>query len=78
MFTQLNPMIPMVTPRGHGWAIGVIDRSQEHPIEFVVAQDDGGQVWVWTQKDVRVSLNKTYGRTADPQYKGLPGSSSGM
>lgn len=67
-FTQLNPQIPVVTPKGHGWAFGVIDRSQEHPIEFVVAQDEGGEVWVWLQQDLRVAVNKTYHRTPDYDF----------
>lgn len=68
MFTQLNPSLPVVTPKGSGWAFAVIDRSQEHQIEFVVAQDEGGEVWVWTQTDIRMSANKTYHRTPDPFF----------
>jgi hypothetical protein len=68
VFTQLNPSLPVVTPKGKGWAFAVIDRSQEHQIEFVVAQDEGGEVWVWTQTDIRMSANKTFHRTPDPFF----------
>jgi hypothetical protein len=67
-FTQLNPQIPVVTPKGAGWAFAVIDRSQEHPIEFVVSQDAGGEVWVWFQQDVRIAANQTYHRTPDYDF----------
>ena len=30
---QLNPTIPVITPKGNGWAFFLIDRSQEHDLE---------------------------------------------
>lgn len=66
---QLNPPLPVVTPKGGGWAYVLIDRSQEHPVEFVVALDEGGEIWVFNQEQVRMHRNLTYGRTADPSFQ---------
>jgi len=61
MMIQLNPTIPMTTPRGPGYAIMVIDYSQEHELFFVVAQDNG-EIWTWRNQDVRMQTNITMGR----------------
>jgi hypothetical protein len=60
-FTQLNPTIPMVSPKGKGYAIGVIDYSTEHHICWVVAQDSG-EIWTWQNPEVRLQSNVTMGR----------------
>jgi hypothetical protein len=42
MFTQLNPSIPMDTPKGSGLALAVIDYGLEHNLLWVVAIDATG------------------------------------
>jgi hypothetical protein len=58
---QLNPTIPMITPRGNGYALFLINESDEHHIQWVVAQDDG-TIWTWMNPDVRMQQNITMHR----------------
>ena len=59
---QLNPPIPVVTPKGKGWAHVLIDYSQEHHLVWVCFQDDTGECWSWQNRDVRIQANPTLGR----------------
>jgi hypothetical protein len=60
---QLNPQIPVVTPKGNGWAFFLIDRSQEHDLEWVVFLDSGGYCWTFNNSDIRIQKNLTYKRS---------------
>ena len=59
---QLNPQIPVLTPKGKGWAFFLIDRSQEHDLEWVVFLDDGGYCWTFQNSDIRLQKNLTFAR----------------
>ena len=59
---QLNPQIPVITPKGKGWAFFLIDRSQEHDLEWVVFLDNSGECWVFNNKDIRIQKNHTFNR----------------
>ena len=61
-FTQLNPSIPMNCPKGSGYAIGVIDYSQEHDLIWIIAIDSSGEIWAYPNKDVRMLKNITMNR----------------
>lgn len=63
MMLQLNPALPMITPRGSGWAHFVIDYSQEHDLMWVVFLDSTGECWTFSNRDVRIDKNYTLGRT---------------
>lgn len=66
MFVQLNPSIPMhVIDRGSGQAFAVIDYGPEHHLIWVVALDDGGQIWAAPNPQVRVQENWSMGREKD-------------
>jgi hypothetical protein len=62
MMLQLNPPIPMTTPLGKGMAHLVIDMGLEHDLLWVVFQDDGGECWSWSNRDIRAQSNITIGR----------------
>jgi hypothetical protein len=59
---QLNPPIPVITPKGKAWAHAMIDYSQEHHLVWVCFQDDTGECWSWQNRDVRIQANPTLGR----------------
>ena len=59
---QLNPQIPVLTPKGPGWAFFLIDRSQEHDLEWVVFLDNGGYCWTFKNSDIRIQKNSTFHR----------------
>jgi hypothetical protein len=62
MILQLSPSIPVVTPKGSGEAILVIDNSKEDHLQWVVIQDDGGEIWTFQNPQVRGQKNITMGR----------------
>ena len=71
MITQLHIPLPVITPKGKGWAYFLIDRSQEHHLEWVVFLDEGGYCWTFTNADIRIQENKSFKRTKihDFSYK---------
>lgn len=54
MIVQLNPTIPVVTPKGKGYALFVQDMGQEHHLYWTVALDANGQIWTFKNPLVRV------------------------
>jgi hypothetical protein len=61
-FVQLNPQIPLQTPKGGGQAIGVIDYSEEHDLKWVVILDESGEIWTFANSAVRGFPNLSMGR----------------
>ena len=62
MITQLNPTIPLTTPKGKGFAHLVIDYSQEHDLLWVVFLDDGGECWTFKNSEIKIVENFSLGR----------------
>jgi hypothetical protein len=62
MIKQLNPTIPMLTPKGEGYALLVIDYSQEHHLLWVVALDETGEIWAFPNTQVRLTRNPSMER----------------
>lgn len=68
---QLNPQIPIDTPKGRAQAVLVIDYSEEHHLIWVVFQDDTGECWAWPNDKIRAIKNPTLGRLLCPTEKAL-------
>lgn len=64
MITQLNPSIPVyvVDKQTEGEALAWIDYSKEDDLLWVVALDNGGEVWIINNKDIRLCKNYSIGR----------------
>lgn len=62
MITQLNPPLPLITPKGKGWAHFLIDYGVEHDLLWVVFQDDTGECWSWLNRDIKLQNNITLNR----------------
>ena len=62
MIQQLNPPIPLKTPRGNGLAHFVIDQGIEHNLLWVVFLDESGECWTYGNPDIRALKNITQGR----------------
>ncbi|MBC7712956.1 MAG: hypothetical protein H7177_06440 [Rhizobacter sp.] len=62
MITQLNPQIPMDTPKGPGLATFLIDYGMEHDLYWVVFIDESRECWTLSNRDVRVQQNLSIGR----------------
>lgn len=72
MILQLNPPIPLITPKGKGWAHLTIDYSQEHDLLWVVFLNQGGECWTFANSEIRIDTNLSLKR-----YD-LPGNSPGI
>lgn len=57
MITQLNPSIPVYTPKGEGYAVMVTDYSSEHNRLWTVILDKDGEVWDFPQSEIRGCWN---------------------
>lgn len=70
MILQLNPQIPVQALNKDGeWvnaqAIGWIDRSEEHHLQWIVVYDTTGEVWITPNPKIRLFYNWSMGRTPD-------------
>ncbi len=58
MMLQLNPQLPVfVDGMGAGYAFALIDYSQDHNLHFVVALNNGGDVWIVPNDKVKAIKN---------------------
>lgn len=62
MILQLNPTIPMTTPKGDGFAVALIDYGEDHDLKWVVIQTQTGEIWTWNNDKVRGVKNITADR----------------
>lgn len=60
---QLNPPLPLTTPKGSALAHLVIDYGPEHDLMWVCFQDDTGECWSWANPEIRAQKNISMGRT---------------
>lgn len=65
MLTQLNPPLPLDTPKGKALAHFVIDYGPEHHLMWVTFVDATGECWTWPNPKVRAQGNITMGRATD-------------
>jgi len=62
MISQLNPPLPVTTPKGSGLAHLVIDYGPEHNLFWVVFIDATGECWTYPNPEIRAQKNITLGR----------------
>ena len=60
--TRIDPPLPLDTPKGPAMAHFLIDYGPEHHLLWVCFQDDSGECWPWSNKDVRLQHNLSMGR----------------
>jgi len=73
---QLDPPIPVETPKGKALAQVLIDYGPEHHLLWVCFQQNG-ECWTWQNKDIRAESNPTFGRFARPTTSGWPTGGTG-
>jgi hypothetical protein len=64
MILQLNPPLPVLTPKGAGVAHFLIDYSAEFNLMWTVFLDDTGECWTFDNQQIRACKNATLGRHA--------------
>jgi hypothetical protein len=65
MILQLDPPLPLDTPKGKGLAHLVIDYGVESDLCWTVFIDSTGEVWTFRNQEVRAQKNITFGRTLE-------------
>ena len=72
MITQLNPPIPLETPKGKALAHFVIDYGPEHHLMWVTFVDATGECWTWPNDKIRAQKNITMHRMTGDDKPALP------
>lgn len=67
---QLDPPIPMVTPKGEGFAHILLDYGPESDLYWTVLITNTGEIWTYANRQVRAAKNITLGRTHPQQLEG--------
>lgn len=62
MITRIDPPLPLQTPKGKAMAHFLIDYGFEHDLYWVCFQNETGECWTWSNKDIRNQENITAGR----------------
>jgi hypothetical protein len=71
---QLNPPLPMNTPKGEGFAHFLLDYGPESDLYWTVFITATGEIWTFANREVRASKNITLGRVepTSPRPAGPP------
>lgn len=69
MIVQLNPPIPVITPKGDAIAHFLIDYGIEQDLMWVCFQTDTGECWTWGNAKIRSAKNITLGRESISEIK---------
>src|SRR5688572_7855134 len=64
MITQLQTPIPLETPKGHAWAVAIIDYGPQWDLQWVTFVHDSGECWTFRNSQVRQGENYTFGLDA--------------
>lgn len=57
MMLQLNPALPLLTPKGKAYAHFILDYSQEHDLLWVCFICDTGECWTFPNPQIRLESN---------------------
>jgi hypothetical protein len=69
---QLDPPLPVDTPKGPGIAHLVIDYGAEHNLFWTVFLDASGECWTFANPQIRAQKNITIGRTMERKPPSKP------
>ncbi|MBB3225639.1 hypothetical protein FHW69_000229 [Luteibacter sp. Sphag1AF] len=69
---QLNPPLPMNTPKGEGFAHFLLDYGPESDLYWTVFITETGEIWTFANREVRASKNITLGRVSPSSPKSAP------
>jgi len=72
MIIQLDPPIPLQTPKGDGLCHFLIDYSPEMHLYWVVFIDATGECWTFANPEIRATKNITLQRTFSKKIKDKP------
>ena len=64
MLLQLDPPIPMDTPKGNGFAYLVIDYGLDYDLYWTVFLTETRECWTFQNRDIRAVKNITFNRNS--------------
>ncbi|MEO8559988.1 MAG: hypothetical protein ABI439_13050 [Rhodospirillales bacterium] len=62
---QLDPPIPVDTPKGSAMAVILLDYGPDYDLMWVTFADATGECWTWKNSDIRGVKNSSLGRRSD-------------
>lgn len=62
MILQLEPHLPLETPRGPGRAFLVLDYGAEEDLIYAVILDESREIWCFRNRKVKALPNETFDR----------------
>lgn len=60
MITQLQPPIPLKTPKGKAWAVALIDYGPQWDLQWVTFIHNTGECWTFRNSEIRQESNYTF------------------
>ena len=74
MILQLNPPLPIKTPKGMALAHFITDYGPEIDLMWTAFIDETGECWTFSNREIRAQNNVTMGRKVkDPMEEELKG-----
>jgi hypothetical protein len=65
MILQLNPPLPMDSPKGKGICHFLIDYGMESNLFWVIVIDATGEIWTYDNTQIRMQKNISLGRNIE-------------
>ena len=65
MILQLQPPLPLQTPKGSALAHFLIDYGPEYNLLWVCFNDENGECWTWQNTEIRAQTNITFKRVVE-------------
>ncbi len=62
MILQIDPPLPLETPKGKAYAHFLIDYSIEENLMWVCFIDSTGECWTFKNPEIKIQNNQTLGR----------------
>lgn len=59
MLIQLNPSVPLESPKGKCNAFFLIDLGEEHSLMWVTFLEESGECWTFRNEEIRLQKNYT-------------------
>ena len=63
MIVQLNPALPIITPKGEAYAHFLMDYGMEEHLLWVCFINDTGECWTFRNAQIRLKPNETFNRS---------------
>ena len=61
MLLQLNPPLPLDTPKGPAWAHFLLDYGTEHHLLWICFVMESGECWSFSNPEIRLQRNLSLG-----------------